>query len=113
MTDTVTRAEVQAGIAAGTLVVVDALGESYYASQHLPGALNLPPEHVDARAAAVLPDKDASIVTYCAGPACSNSEQVSKRLRALGYRQVRTYPGGIADWVDAGLATEAGVPAAC
>lgn len=111
MTDTVTRTEVQAGIAAGTLVLVDALGESYYASQHLPGARNLAPEEVDARAAALLPDKGADIVTYCAGPSCPNSEHVAKRLLALGYRHVRTYPGGIADWAEAGLPVETGVPA--
>ncbi len=111
MTATIDRPEVQAGIDAGTLVLVDALAESYYAQAHLPGAINLVADDVDADAAALLPDKDAAIVTYCANPACPNSGQVANRLEALGYTNVRAYPGGIQDWSEAGLPVETGVPA--
>ncbi len=36
MTQTISRSEVQAGLDAGTITLVDALPESYYAQQHLP-----------------------------------------------------------------------------
>lgn len=90
MTVTIRRDEVQAGLDAGTLTLVDALPESYYAEQHLPGALNLVADDVDTRAADLLPDKAAAIVTYCSNPACSNSGLVAAKLEKLGYTNVRT-----------------------
>lgn len=106
MTTLITRAELSAAIDAGTVTVVDALGGEYHAKQHLPGALPLAPPEVDAKAARLLPDKNAAIVTYCSNPACPNSGQVADRLSALGYTDVRKYAEGIEDWVGAGLRTE-------
>jgi rhodanese-related sulfurtransferase len=106
MVRTITRNELEPLIAARVVTVVDALGGDYYAQQHLPGAVELVEADVDARAAMVLPDKDASIVVYCSNPACPNSGQVAGRLTALGYRNVRKYREGIEDWTAAGLPTE-------
>ena len=98
MTALITRDELQAAIAAGTVTIVDALGGDYYAKQHLPGAVALAPGDVDAQASTVLPDKGAAIVTYCTGPSCPNSGQVANRLAGLGYAHVRKYRDGIEDW---------------
>ncbi|PCG82963.1 sulfurtransferase [Streptomyces sp. WZ.A104] len=106
MTALITRDELAAAIKAESVTVVDALGGAYYAQQHLPGALALPPADVDAQAPALLPDRDAAIVTYCSNPTCPNSGQVADRLTALGYTNVRKYREGIQDWVEAGLPTE-------
>lgn len=106
MTTLISRDELRAAIDAGTVTIVDALGGDYYAQRHLPGAVALAPPDVDAQAAAVLPDLDAAIVTYCSNPACPNSGQVATRLATLGYRNVRKYRDGIEDWVGAGLPTE-------
>ena len=106
MTALISRDVLREAIDAGTVTVVDALGGDYYAKQHLPGAVPLAPGDVDALAATVLPDKRASIVTYCTGPACPNSGQVATRLTALGYANVRRYAEGIEDWTGAGLPTE-------
>jgi rhodanese-related sulfurtransferase len=105
---TISRDELTAALAAGTVTTVDALPESYYAQQHLPGAINLVAEDVEQRAGELLPDKGAAIVTYCANPACQNSAQVADKLERLGYTNVRTYTAGIQDWVEAGLPTETG-----
>lgn len=106
MTALISREELKAGIDAGTVTVVDALGGDYYAKQHLPGAVALAPGQVDVMASSVLPDRDAVIVTYCTGPSCPNSGQVADRLTALGYANVRKYREGIEDWAGAGLPTE-------
>ena len=106
MTALISREELKAGIDAGTVTVVDALGGDYYAKQHLPGAVALAPGQVDAMASSVLSNRDAAIVTYCTGPSCPNSGQVADRLTALGYANVRKYREGIEDWVGAGLPTE-------
>lgn len=111
MTASITRDELKAAIDAGTVTLVDALGGEYYARQHLPGAIALVLADVDARAATVLPDRDAAIVTYCSNTACPNSGQVAERLTALGYTNVRKYREGIEDWVSAGLPTMSAEPA--
>ena len=110
MTQTISRDQVKAGLATGTLVLIDALPETYYAQQHLPGALNLVADEVASRAPDLLPDKDAAIVTYCSNPSCANSGQVAAKLEALGYSNVRKYAAGIEDWTEAGLPTESGRP---
>jgi Rhodanese-related sulfurtransferase len=104
----ITREELQAEIKAGTVTVVDALGGDYYAKQHLPGAVPLVEAEVAERAAEVLPDKSAPIVTYCSNPGCPNSQRVAERLISLGYTNVRKYREGIEDWVNAGLPVESG-----
>lgn len=109
VTADISRAELQAVIEAGTVVPVDALPENYYAQQHLPGAINLVADDVDNRAATLLPDKAAPIVTYCSNLACSNSGQVAAKLESLGYTNVRKYADGIQDWVEAGLPVASGV----
>lgn len=108
MTTRISRAELQVAIEAGTVVPVDALPDSYYAQQHLPGAINLVADDVDTRAATLLPDKAAPIVTYCSNTACPNSGQVAAKLESLGYTNVRKYAEGIQDWVEAGLPVESG-----
>ena len=72
----------------------------------MPGAFNLVEDDVDARAAALLPNKEAAIVTYCSNAACGNSQAVANRLKRLGYTNVRKYRDGIQDWVEAGNATD-------
>jgi len=106
VTTTITRDELKAGLESGTITAVDALPESYYSQQHLPGALNLVADDVEALAAAVLPDKSAAIVTYCSNEVCQNSSQVAAILERLGYTNVRKYAAGIQDWSEAGLSTE-------
>ncbi|MBF4767805.1 rhodanese-like domain-containing protein [Nocardioides agariphilus] len=102
-----TRAEVEDLIANDQdHTLIDALPHSYYAQQHLPGALNLVETDVATLAAQLLPNKDATVVTYCSNEACPNSKAVARRLEALGYTDVRTYAAGIQDWVQAGNATE-------
>lgn len=110
MTATISREELKAAVDAGAVTVVDALPESYFAQMHLPGAVNLVADDVAHRAADLLPDKDAAIVTYCSNAACQNSTQVAAKLARLGYSNVRKYAGGIQDWTEAGLPTEVGVP---
>ncbi|HEY8456999.1 MAG TPA: rhodanese-like domain-containing protein [Actinopolymorphaceae bacterium] len=106
MTALITRDELKMAIDAGTVTVVDALPADYWAQRHLPGAINLVEEDVETKAAELLPDKNAAIVTYCSNPACTNSQVVATKLERLGYTNVRKYREGIQDWVAAGLPVE-------
>lgn len=105
MTDVISRAELKDLIQEGAVVVVDALPRAYYEREHIPTAINLVESEVDARAAELLPDKDALIVTYCSNAGCGNSQAVASRLERLGYTNVRKYRDGIQDWVEAGNPT--------
>jgi rhodanese-related sulfurtransferase len=84
------------------LVVVEALGADFYADAHLPGAINIPPGHVDRLAPRLIPDRAAEVVVYCTS-GCSSSGAVARRLEELGYTNVAVYPGGKEDWVEHGL----------
>jgi rhodanese-related sulfurtransferase len=110
MTQLISRDELREAIASGSVTVVDALGEQYWAQQHLPGAIYLVEADVAAKAPTLLPDKDAAIVTYCTNPACPNSHQVASKLQQLGYTNARRYREGIEDWVAAGLPVESAAP---
>jgi rhodanese-related sulfurtransferase len=90
------------------LVLVEALPAKYYLDKHLPGAINIPHDQVEAMAPALLPDKAAAIVVYCANGPCKNSGIAADRLIALGYRDVRDYHEGKQDWIEAGLPVETG-----
>ena len=85
------------------LVLVDALGPISYGAAHLPGAINIPPDRVDAVVARRIPNPETLVVVYCAGPDCVSSVEVAERLLALGYQNVLHYAGGKRDWTDAGL----------
>lgn len=66
MSKPITRQEVAAKIDRGDVTIVEALPPMHYQDAHLPGALNLPHDRVDELPAAILPDKQAGIVVYCA-----------------------------------------------
>ncbi len=109
MTAFITRDELAAKLQSRTKpVIVETLPAGYYRQAHLPGALNIPHETVDALAPRLLPDKSVEIVVYCASSTCKNSDYAAGRLTALGYGNVRKYVEGKADWIEAGLAVETG-----
>jgi len=113
MTRTIERDEIKRLLDAGEPVtIVEALPEKYYRHSHLPGALNMPHDRTREFAPALLPDKDALIVVYCANEPCKNSTIASAALEELGYRNIREYAGGKQDWIDAGLPVEKGAQAA-
>ncbi len=65
---TITRDELKAALDRGDVRLVETLPTPYFRHTHLPGALNLPPDEIEAHAPVLLPDKNAAIVVYCASP---------------------------------------------
>ncbi len=109
MVATITREALAAELEQGAAItLVEALPAKYYLDRHLPGAVNLPLDQLDNLAPALLPDKTAEIVVYCASGPCKNSGIAADRLAELGYEKVRDYHEGKADWIAAGLPTESG-----
>lgn len=109
MPGTITRDELKAKLDRGDeFTLVEALPARYYEDTHLPGAINIPHDAIDALAPTLLPDKAAEIVVYCASAPCRNSGIAAQRLTELGYANVRDYHEGKADWTEAGLPVETG-----
>jgi mannose-6-phosphate isomerase-like protein (cupin superfamily) len=106
MPTAISRDELHAGIDAGSVTVVDALPPAPFGRRHLPGAVNVVAEDADEHVRAALPDPAAAIVTFSTDDHCTRGPELAARLRELGYRDVRTYDGGIEDWIAAGLPVE-------
>ena len=109
---TISRTELQQRIAAKDVTVLEALPPAYHAREHIPGALNMPHDRVDELAAALVPDRSATVVVYCSNTACQNSTIAARRLGELGYTDVRKYAEGKEDWIGAGLPVETGAAVA-
>ena len=62
----ISRGEIERRLGDPAMLLVDVLPRELYAAEHIPGAINLPLAEVQARAPAVMPDRSADIITYCA-----------------------------------------------
>ncbi len=78
-----------------TTVVVDVRAADEFDVAHVPGAINVPVEHLEE-----LLDRlpsDAEIVAYCQGPYCVVSPTAVRTLHGHGYR-ARILDGGYTRW---------------
>ncbi len=108
MPRTITREQLKAKLDAGEdLVLLDVLSPESYRQQHLPGAINIPFDKLDAEHLADLP-KEKEIVVYCASFACTASPTAARMLEEMGFTQVTDYEGGLEDWREAGYAVHHG-----
>ena len=76
-------------------VVVDVRRVDEYAAGHIPGAILIPNEDIDATPPAALPDLDQIILIYCRSG--NRSKQASQKLADMGYTHVYEF-GGIITW---------------
>ncbi|HWN82354.1 MAG TPA: rhodanese-like domain-containing protein [Candidatus Udaeobacter sp.] len=105
-------ADVKTAIASGDslLVVLDARAPDAFAEGHLPGALNLSVENLDANYPPLKArlDRVNRIIVYCDGGDCELSHDLAEALKSLGYKRVQLFAGGIAAWTEAGEKLETG-----
>jgi ArsR family transcriptional regulator len=78
--------------------------DKWFTGEMIPGSRRVPLDTI-ARDTVNVP-MDAEIVTYCAGPQCSQSTQAAQKLIELGYTNVRAFTGGLSGWKAAGQSTE-------
>ena len=83
-------------------VTVDVRTAEEYDEGHIPGAINLPNETIDADAPQALPDRDQVILVYCRSG--QRSVEAAEKLAALGYTRVMEF-GGILTWPGEVVAT--------
>ena len=67
--NTISREELKRKMDGGeAFTLVETLQEVAYKHEHLPGAINVPPDRVRELAPGLLPDKSAEIIVYCSSP---------------------------------------------
>ncbi len=81
--------------AGDNVIVIDTRSPEAYASEHIPGAVNIPHRTMSTEATTEI-NKDALVVTYCDGIGCNASTKGALNLLKLGFR-VKELMGGL-DW---------------
>jgi rhodanese-related sulfurtransferase len=64
----ITREELLRRLHDPSLTIVNVLARAAWEAERIPRSLSLPTADIPARAASVLPDKNADIAVYCASP---------------------------------------------
>jgi len=101
----VSREELIDRTARGDVVILDVRPPEEFAAGHIPGALSVPLDRLDATLARL--PKRAQIVAYCRGPYCVLAPQAVEQLRAKGY-EARRLAEGMPEWRLAGLPVAVG-----
>jgi rhodanese-related sulfurtransferase len=106
---TLTTVELQQGLDRDSgLHLLNVQTDQFFTGELIPGSRRVPLDTI-APGAPDLP-KDAAIVTYCAGPSCSQSLEAANKLAELGFTNVRTFPDGLEGWKAAGNALVSSQP---
>lgn len=102
-TETLDYQELQRRIAHGEAVLLDVRPEEEFATAHVPGALSISLEKLEARLGEL--PRNTPVFAYCRDRYCVLSQEATELLSRNGYR-VRRLPEGIAEWRAAGLPLE-------
>ena len=85
-------------------LVIDIRIPEHYHDKHVPGSINIPQDDLKARKGELPDDRDAPIVTVC--NIGKFSKQATLYLKSMGYRNVKSLKGGLAEWIRKGLETD-------
>lgn len=99
------REELTARLRTESVTLLDLRPEDEFALGHLPGALNIPLDQLEARLAELPAGRE--VIAYCRGPYCVLSFEAVALLRARGL-PVRRLEDGFPEWRAAGLAIGTG-----
>lgn len=104
---TVTADELEAGLADGSIVLLDVRPLDEYAAGHIDGARHVDATRLTESVEELLLDldarpTDAQIVAYCRGPYCVYADEAVRELDRQGFR-ARRLIDGYPEWERAGL----------
>jgi rhodanese-related sulfurtransferase/DNA-binding transcriptional ArsR family regulator len=99
----VSAREVLARLSKGLVTVLDVRPAEEFAAGHLPGALNVPVEKLQAYLSKL--PKRKEVIAYCRGPYCLMSFEAVDKLRKRGFKAKRL-ADGYPEWRAAGLPVE-------
>ena len=101
----VSREELLGRLRKGSVMVLDVRPADEFAHGHVPGAVNIPLDDLEARLAEL--DIGQEIVAYCRGAYCVLSFEAVAALRSRGFN-IRRLEDGLPEWKAAGLPVESG-----
>ena len=87
----------------GSVTLLDVRPPEEFARGHLPGALNIPLDQLDAALGGFT--RNVPVVAYCRGPYCVLSYEAVAQLRARGVQAIRL-EDGYPEWKAAGFPIE-------
>ena len=99
----VTTVELRERLATGETILLDVRPTDEYRAGHLPGALSIPIDELEARLEEL--PAGAQVVAYCRGPYCALSDRAVKLLTRRG-RTAHRLREGVPDWRSEGLPVE-------
>jgi rhodanese-related sulfurtransferase len=99
------RKDVKTLVAQGRAQLVEVLPAAAYKKEHLPEAVNIPLQQMNADTTKSL-RKDVAVIVYCQDYQCDVSARAAWRLESMGFQEVYRYTAGKADWLAAGWETE-------
>ena len=76
-------------------IILDVRNPDEFEASHIPGAVLLPLDEVEAKAHTLLPDKNQLLLVYCRSG--RRSKLAAETLVELGYNNIKEF-GGIIDW---------------
>ncbi|MBN8548619.1 MAG: rhodanese-like domain-containing protein [Deltaproteobacteria bacterium] len=86
--------------------LVNVLTPEVFLSEHIPGSVNIPQASLYEFEKRFQHSKP--IILYCASKDCPASEQVAEELAKRGFSDVKTFPGGMAEWSERNYDIESG-----
>jgi rhodanese-related sulfurtransferase len=95
-----TRGELLERVERGGVLVLDVRPAAEYAAAHIPGAVSIPLDELEARLGELSPERE--IVAYCRGPYCLLAANALDLLDGHGFR-ARRLEDGLPEWRLAGL----------
>ena len=76
-------------------IILDVRSQEEFDQGHIPGAILIPDNEIEAKAETVLTDKNQQILVYCRSG--RRSKLAAEALVKLGYTNIKEF-GGIIDW---------------
>lgn len=78
------------------IVLVDVREKHEWSEGHIPGAVHVPRGYLELQVEEAVPDKDKTVVLYCAGGV--RSLMAGATLQQMGYKNVISMAGGFGAW---------------
>ncbi|MBI5141461.1 MAG: hypothetical protein HZA20_04610 [Nitrospirae bacterium] len=93
---------VKRGPAAENYALVDSRPEAMFNSGHIPTAISIDEAGMEKQPHRLPRDKGTLLIFYCRNNRWPTAQSAARKARAMGYRNVKVYVGGIEDWIRAG-----------
>jgi len=83
----------------GRSIFIDSRTEDAYNESHIVGAVNIPYEKFNEFFRDIIFPLEQTLVVYCDGTECKSSTAVAKLLYERGFRNIKIFFGGWAEWI--------------